>query len=177
MGNDQTSSYDKQTKEINNKMVSFELNLYYIGDDIISLYENMENDKKQDKGGIESYWNYYHYSGKYEEQLENAKKFFIQRLNNFKKDFTNIFKEVIIVKLYNKDENKINEILNIFAKEKDVYCPFIIFLLDKKENSRKEIESIIPDKEEYGISPLKVFTLLYENNESQSTKILFSHLL
>ena len=177
MGNDQTSSYDKQTKEINNKMVSFELNLYYIGDDIISLYENMENDKKQDKGGIESYWNYYHYSGKYEEQLENAKKFFIQRLNNFKKDFTNIFKEVIIVKLYNKDENKINEILNIFAKEKDVYCPFIIFLLDKKENSRKEIESIIPDKEEYGISPLKVFTLLYENNESESTKILFSHLL
>ena len=177
MGNDQTSSYDKQTKEINNKMKSFELNLYYIGDGIISLYEKMENDKKQDKGGIEYYWNFFHYTGSYEEQLEKAKNLFINRLNNFKKDYTNIFKEVIIVKLNKKDENKINEILNIFAKEKDVYCPFIIFLLDKKENSGKEIESIIPDKEEYYISPLKIFTLLFENNESESTKILFSHLL
>lgn len=163
MGNDQASSYDKQTKEINNKMKSFGLNLYYIGNSIISLLEKMENDKKQGKGGIECYWNYFYYIGNYEEQLENAKNIFINRLNNFKKDYTNIFKEVIIVKLNKKDEKKINEILNIFAKEKDVYCPFIIFLLDKKENSGKEIESIIPDKEEYYISPLKVFTLLFEN--------------
>lgn len=177
MGNDQASSYDKQTKEINNKMKSFGLNLYYIGNSIISLLEKMENDKKQGKGGIECYWNYFYYIGNYEEQLENAKNIFINRLNNFKKDYTNIFKEVIIVKLNKKDEKKINEILNIFAKEKDVYCPFIIFLLDKKENSGKEIESIIPDKEEYYISPLKVFTLLFENYESESTKTLFSHLL
>jgi hypothetical protein len=119
MGNDKASSYDKQTKEINNKMISFELNIYYIENDIISLFEKIENGQKQDKGGIESYWNFFQYIGSYEEQLENAKNLFINRINNFKRDYTKTFKEVIIVRLNKKDENKINEILNIFAKEKD----------------------------------------------------------
>ena len=177
MGNSQTSSYDEQTKAIKNKIISFELNLYFIGDDIFSLYENMEKEKKQGKGGIISYWNFFYYAENYEEQLEKINNSFIKRLNNFKKDNTQTFKEVIIVKLNKKEENKINEILNIFAKEKDVFCPFIFFLLGEEGNSGKEIESIIPDKEEYEISPLKVFTLLFENNLIESNKILFNHLL
>ena len=177
MGNNQTSSYDEQTKAIKNKMISFELNLYFIGNDICSLCDNMEKEKNQGKGGVVSYWNFFYYTGNYEEQLINIKSSFLNRLNNFKEDITKKFKEVIIVKLSKKDENKINEILNIFAKEKDVYCPFIIFLLEEGENSGKEIDSIIPDKDEYDISPLKVFTLLFDKNANDSTGILFNHLL
>ena len=44
-------------------------------------------------------------------------------------------------------------------------------MLDEEENSEKEIESIIPDKDEYDIYPLKVFILLFSNYEIQSTKI------
>ena len=176
MGNNQPSSYDEQINAIKKGNISFELNLYFIGNDISSFYENMKKEKKSDNGGILCYWNFFYYSGNYEEQLENIKNNFIKKLNNFKKDYRQIFKEVIIVKLSKKDEDKINEIFNIFANEQDIYCPFIIFLLED-ENSEKEIESIIPNKEEYYISPLKVLTLSFNNYESPSTKILFNHLL
>ena len=54
---------------------------------------------------------------------------------------------------------------------------FLFFLLEEGENSGKEIDSIIPDKEEYDISPLKVFTFLFDKNEKESTGIFFNHLL
>ena len=175
MGNNQISPYEEQTNAIRTKKISFELNLYFIGD-LFTLYENMKKGKEQNKRGIICYWNFFYYSGNYEEQFENIKNSFINQLNNFKKGNIQIFKEVIIVKLNKIDKNKINEIFDIFAKEKDVYCPFIIFLLNKEGNSGNELESIIPDKEEYDISPLKVFTLLFGTNEIESTKILFNHL-
>ena len=138
MGNNQTSSYDEQTNAIKNKMISFELNLYFIGNDICFLCENMEKEKNQGKGGIICYWNFFYYTGNYEEQLISIKSSFLKRLNNFKEDITQKFKEVIIVKLSKKDENKINEILNIFAKEKDVYCPFYFFYWKKEKTLEKK---------------------------------------
>ena len=70
MGNTNYYSYEYQKKAIKEGKISFELNLYFIGEDIYPLYEIMKNKKQKDNGEIFDYWNYYFSQGNYEEHLE-----------------------------------------------------------------------------------------------------------
>lgn len=158
------------------KILSFELNLYFIGEDIYPLYKNFDIRKKQDTGEIYTYWNYIYCEGNYEDQLDGIKKKFIEKRDNFKKNPDNIFKEVILVKLNKREENKIKEIFDSFADEQDVYCPFIIFLLNEQLTPGEKNTDIIPDQEEYYISPLKVLTLRFQKYDVEETGKLYKRL-
>ena len=184
-GKSYTKSYKEQQKAIEKKLISFDLNIYFIGEDITPLYKNMIDRKKQDCGDIYCYWNYYYHEGNYEEQLEEMYTEFKKRQDDFKDDPKNPFKELIIIKLKKREEDKIKDIFDKFGIDEDVYCPFIIFLLDKESKKgdsletplkEEKIENIVPDQEEYNISPLKVFTFFFDRYESESTKKLFKRL-
>ena len=56
MGSNCTKSYEEQKKALEKKIISFELNLYFIGEDIEPLYKNFNSRKQQDTGEIYSYW-------------------------------------------------------------------------------------------------------------------------
>ena len=167
MGNNISSSYKEQEKAIKKKEVSFDMNLYFIGEGISQMYQNFEKIKSQKNNDIFSFWNYYYSEGDYDSQLKTMSAKFKEILKNFEKDpVNNTFKEVIIIKLKEKDNERIEKIFDIFAGDKkDVYCPFIIFFIESTEN---EIEKVVPDDETYYISPLKVFTFKYETLESKS---------
>lgn len=86
--------------------------------------------------------------------------------DKFKDNPKNPFKELIITKLKKREEDNIKYIFNKFYIDEDVYCPFIIFLFEKEKkgnsletpNEEEKLENIVPDQEEYNISPLKVST-------------------
>ena len=176
MGNNFTKSYEEQKKALAKKILSFELNLYFIGEDIYPLYKNFDRRKQQDTGEIYTYWNYIYCEGNYENQLEGIKNKFIEKRDNFKKNPDNIFKEVILVKLNKREENKIKEIFDSFADDQDVYCPFIIFLLNEQLKPGEKNTDIIPDQEEYYISPLKVLTLRFQKYDVEETGKLYKRL-
>jgi predicted GTPase len=176
MGNKNYCSYEYQKKAIKEGKISFELNLYFIGEDIYPLYENMKRIKQRDKGEIYDYWNYYFHQGNYEKQLEEIEKIFKKRKESFKTDPKNIFKEVILIKMNKKDDDKIKQIFDIFAYEQDVYCPFIIFLLNKQITPNGKDENIVPDNEEYYISPFKVLTFNFQKYDAEETMKLYKRL-
>ena len=169
MGSNYTKSYEEQKKALEKNIISFELNLYFIGEDIEPLYKNFSSRKQQDTGEIYTYWNYYYYQGKYEKQLEEMKKKFKEKKDNFKKNPANMFKEVILVKMNKVDDNEVKNIFDTFADDQDVYCPFIIFILNKENLPEGKNTDIIPDEEEYYISPLKVYTLRFQKYDVDET--------
>jgi hypothetical protein len=60
MGSNFTKSYEEQKKALEKNIVSFELYLYFIGEDICPLYKIFNIRKQQDTGEIYSFWNYYY---------------------------------------------------------------------------------------------------------------------
>lgn len=176
MGNQVTKSFKEQEKAILEGEVSFSMNLYFIGEEIEKLYENFEKLKSQKKKDIFSYWNYYYHKGDYKSQLENIGAKFKENLEKFESDpVKNSFKEVVIVKMKERNDEKIEEIFDIFVAEKaDVYSPFIIFFFDGDES---QIEKVVPDEGNYFISPLKVFTFKYDVLQSESMNEFHSCLL
>ena len=176
MGSNCTKSYEEQKKALEKKIISFELNLYFIGEDIEPLYKNFNSRKQQDTGEIYSYWNYYYCQGNYEKQLEEMQKIFKEKQENFKKNPANIFKEVILVKMNKLDDEKVKNIFDTFADDQDVYCPFILFILNKEDLPEGKNKDIIPDQEEYYISPLKVYTLIFQKYDVEETMKLYKRL-
>lgn len=176
MGSNYTKSYEEQKKALAKNIISFELNLYFIGEDIYPLYQNLNNRKKQDTGEIYTYWNYNYCEGNYEKQIDGIKKIFKERQENFKKNPSNSFKEVILVKMDKKDDNKIKEIFDTFADDQDVYCPFIIFLINEQMTPEDNYKDIIPDQDEYYISPLKVYTIRFHKYDTEETMKLYKRL-
>jgi len=169
MGKDISKSYQEQEKAIKEKQISFNLNVYFIGDDISFIYQRFEKLKSNPNSGIFFYWNLFYQKGNYETQLKAMSDTFRKHLEKFEEDpKKNTFKELIIIKMKERNNDKIEEIFQIFASDKDdVYCPFIIFFFDKTGN---EFEKVEPNKEVYYISPLKVFTFKYDFFESESIK-------
>jgi len=163
-------------KALENKSISFELNLYFIGEVIYPLYQNFNSKKQQDTGEIYTFWNYYYCEGNYEKQLYEMKKKFKEKQDNFKKNSANIFKEVLLVKMNKEDDNKIKNIFDTFADDQDVYCPFIIFILNKENLPEGKNLDIIPDQEEYYISPLKVITLRFQKYDVEEIMKLYKRL-
>ena len=149
------------------------MNLYFIGDNISLLYNNLIEKKQNvnEQTILFSFWEYFFFQGSYDEQLEKIKNEFLKHQNEFqkrriedKKRVGKIFYEVILVNLPKKDDQKIIEIFNNFGKEFDVYCPFIIFLFDEEEtNVENSIRNLIINSEDdYYISPLKIFAFKYD---------------
>jgi len=175
MGNKASSNYEQQEKAIKNNDISFKLNLYFIGDNISLLYNNLIEKKKNinENTILFSFWEYFFFEGNYDEQLKKINDEFLKHQNEFKKRriedkkrVGNIFYEVVLVNLPKKDDQKIIEIFNYFGKEFDVYCPFIIFLFDEEESKvENSIRNLIINlDDEYYISPLKVFAYKYDKN-------------
>ena len=166
MGGKQPNSYDEQKKAIEDGKISFDLNLYLIGENINQLYDNLEKAKNQENGSLFSYWNYYYIKGLYEDQIKNIQNIYDQKLKDCKNDpVKNKFKEVIIFQFKLKEEGKIDEIFENFCREKDCFCPFIIFLFEEEDSPGKGVEKIVPDSDAYYISPSKIFTIKYNKDE------------
>lgn len=176
MGNNCNKSYEEQQKALAKNIISFELNLYFIGEDIRPLYEILDNKKKQNTGEIYTYWNYNYIEGNYEKQFDGIKKIFKVKQENFMKDPKYSFKEVILIKMNRKDDNKIKEIFDTFAVDQDVYCPFIIFLLNEQVSQQENYENIMPNQEDYYISPLKVYTFRFLKYDVNETMKLYKRL-
>ena len=175
MGKNQSKSYKEQENAIHEKQVSFGLNIYFIGEDIQYMYKRFETIKSNPKSGIFYFWNFFYVQGDFEAQLKAMNEIYAKNLEKFESDpVNNTFKEVIIVKMKAKEDEKVDKILDIFASnKKDVYCPFIIFFFDKIGN---EFPQIKIDEDNYYISPLKVFTFKYDTFESQSTQDFYKRL-
>ena len=169
MGKSISKSYKEQENAIKKKQVSFDLNIYFIGDEIEFMFKRFEALKSNPQSGIFCFWNYFYIQGDYETQLKAMSEIYYKNLENFESEpVNNTFKEVIIVKMKEKDDKKVEKILEIFASnKKDVYCPFIIFFFDNKGN---EFPKVKIDEDDYYISPLKVFTFKYDTLESQNIK-------
>ena len=166
MGSKQTNSYEEQKKAIENGEISFDINIYLIGENIKSMYDLMEKTTKEENGSLFSYWNYYFIEGEYENQLKESSKKFIEKQNAFiKNPVKNKFKEVIIFKFKKKESNKIDEIFQLFCSEEDYLCPFIIFLFEEDDYPGGGVEKIVPDEDNYLVSPYKIYTLKFENND------------
>ena len=99
------------------------------------MYQRFEKLKSHPNSGIFFYWNLFYQEGNYETQLKAMSEIFRKHLEKFEDDpKKNTFKEVIIIKMKERNDDKIDEIFKIFASDKeDVYCPFIIFFLIKRE--------------------------------------------
>ena len=96
MGKNLSKSYDEQEKAIQNGEVSFELNIYFIGEEISTIYKRFDALKSQAKKDLFSFWNYYYYEGNFSSQIKEMKKIFDKRRENFSSDpDNNTFKEVI----------------------------------------------------------------------------------
>ena len=129
MGKNQSKSYQEQENAIKQKQVSFDLNIYFIGEEISFIYQRFEALKSKPDGGIFCFWNYFYHKGDYESQLKEMSEKYKNNLEKFETDpVNNTFKEVIIIKMKEKNDEQIKKIFEIFASDKiDVYCPFIIF--------------------------------------------------
>ena len=178
MGGNQPTSYEEQKKAIENGLISFDLNNYFIAENIEPIYDMIKNSKKEENESIFSFWKYYYTIGKYEEQLKSMHKLFSEKQENyFKNPKENSFKEAIIIQLKNKDNEKIDEIFKLFCDKEDVYCPFIIFIFEEEDSPGKELEKIVPDIKISEISPSKVFTLKFKKDETYSLLNIFPILL
>ena len=178
MGGNQPTSYEEQKKAIENGLISFDLNNYFIAENIEPIYDMIKNSKKEENESIFSFWKYYYTIGKYEEQLKSMHKLFSEKQENyFKNPKENSFKETIIIQLKNKDNEKIDEIFKLFCDKEDVYCPFIIFIFEEEDSPGKELEKIVPDIKISEISPSKVFTLKFKKDETYSLLNIFPILL
>ena len=165
MGSSQTNSYYEQKKAIEDGLISFDLNIYMLGENINYLYNILENAKKEENGSLFSYWNFFFVEGDFEKQLKAIKEKFTKIKNLFKVNPKKYkFHEVIIFQFKKKEEKKIDEIFQLFGDEKDWYCPFIIFLFEEEDSPVKGIQKIVPDNEVYYISQLKVFTLKFSKD-------------
>jgi len=177
MGNNIDRTYKEQEKAIGSKKISFELNIYFIGEEVNIIYERFKA-LKENNDDIYSFWNYYYHDGEdksFQSQKEGISKIFKEKQEKFKEDPKNSFKEVVIVKFKERNKEKIEEIFETFASEKsDVYCPFIIFFFDDVNN---DLDKVVPDEDEYYISPMKVSTFKFDKLESDSTKEFHKHLL
>ena len=169
MGNNSSKSYQEQEKAIRNGEISFDLSIYFIGEKAQYIYQNFYNLKKIEKSGVFRYWNYFYHKGEYSEQVKEMEKLFRIKQELFEKDpEKNKFNEVIVVSMKERDEDKIDEIFQIFAGGKhDVFCPFIIFFFECEENEPKPV---VPEEDNYYISPLKVFTFKFDTPESEPIK-------
>ena len=167
MGKSISKSYKEQEKALKNGEISFDLNLYFIGDEASILYDRFNILKHQQIKDIFSEWNYFFHKGDYQSQLKEITAIFKNKQDKFMQDpVKNTFKETIIIRLKNKDEQKIDEILENFAGDKhDVYCPFIIFFFDEID---VEKEKVIPNEEDYYISPMKILTFKFDTLGSES---------
>ena len=167
MGKNQSKSYQEQENAIKQKQVSFDLNIYFIGEEISFIYQRFEALKSKPDGGIFCFWNYFYHKGDYESQLKEMSDIYKDNLEKFETDpVNNTFKEVIIIKMKEKNDGQIQKIFDIFASDKiDVYCPFIIFFFDIIGNDFPKVKV---DENNYYISPLKVFTFKYDTLESKS---------
>ena len=58
MGSNDSNSYEHQKNTIPEKKISFDLHLYFLGEDIYPLHQNLNIKKQQDKGEIYDYRNY-----------------------------------------------------------------------------------------------------------------------
>ena len=173
-GHSNANSYEEQKEAIKKGLISFDLNIYLIGENINLLYSLFKKSKIEDNGSLFSFWEYYYKEGNYDEQLKNANENFkINQEKMIKDPEYKLFKEVIIIQFKKKEEKKIEEIFSHFCKENDLYCPFIIFLLEEEDSPGKGIENIVPDTENYQISPLKVFTIKFNINEDTSLLKLY----
>ena len=169
MGGSQPNLFNEQKEAIKNGLISFDINIYFIGENIESLYTLFENKKKEETDSLFSYWKYFYNKGDYEYQLKTAKEKFekIQKKYIDNPD-SNTFKEVIIIQLKNKKQEKLDEIFELFGNGKDIYCPFIIFLFEEDDSVGKNNNKIIPDNERFYISPLKIFNIKYSNEDYSS---------
>ena len=106
------------------------------------MYNRFEALKSNPKSGIFCFWNYFYIQGDYETQLKEMSEIYSKNLEKFEKDpVNNTFKEVIIVKMKEKDDEKVEKILDTFASDKkDVYCPFIIFFFDSKGDEFPQVK-------------------------------------
>ena len=169
MGGNQTNLYEEQKKAIESGQISFDINIYLIGENIKSLYDLLNNETKKETGNLFSYWNYFYIEGNYENQLKEAEKIFLEKQNDFINDpVEKKFKEVILINYKKKESKKINEIFDIFCKEKDFLCPFIVFLLEEEDHSEGGLKKIVPDQEVYYVSPLKIYTIKFDINDYNS---------
>lgn len=175
MGKKFSKSFSEQENAIEKGEISFNLNIYFVGEEISIIYERFVSDKSNGKSGLLSYWNYIYQKGNYNEQLNAIAQLFKEKKDKFKKNsIINKFNEVIIVKMKEKDDEKIEKIFDTFASEdKDVYCPFIIFFFDNMNN---ETDKVIPDQETYYISPFKVFTYKFDTFTSESINNFYKEL-
>ena len=166
MGNKISKSYKEQENAIKNGEISFDLNIYFIGEKASYIYQNFCNLKQNDKSGVFCYWNYFYHNGEYSEQVKEMSNLFTKKQELFEKDpEKNTFKEVIVIYMKERDEQKIDEIFQNFAGGKhDVFCPFIIFFFECQENEPKQV---VPEEENYYISPLKVFTFKFDTPNSE----------
>ena len=169
MGGNQTNLYEEQKKAVESGKISFDINIYLIGDNIKPLFELLKIETKKEDGNLFSYWNYYFTEGNYENQLKEAQKIFLEKQNDFINDpVKKKFKEVLLINYKKKEINKINEIFDIFCNEKDFLCPFIVFLLEEEDYPEKGIKKIVPDQEIYYVSPLKIYTIKFDINDYNS---------
>ena len=73
------------------KKISFDLNLFFLGEFIYPLYHNLNIKKQQDNGEVYDYWNYIYQEGNYEKQLEGMKNIFQKRQEKNDKKFRKYF--------------------------------------------------------------------------------------
>ena len=86
MGGNQPTSYEEQKKAIENGLISFDLNNYFIAENIEPIYDMIKNSKKEENESIFSFWKYYYTIGKYEEQLKSMHKLFSEKQENYFKN-------------------------------------------------------------------------------------------
>lgn len=165
MGSSLPKSYKEQKNAIEKGDISFGLNIYFVGEGIDFLYNELKKFTKDENGNIFSYWNYYYTEGPYKTQLEQVEIEFLKIQEKYENDLNTPFKEVLIFYFNKREKEKIEQILEIFGEKEDLYCPFIIFLFEEDNPLEKEIEEIIPDKNNSNISPLKVFTIQFDKRE------------
>ena len=128
MGGNQTNLYEEQKKAVESGKISFDLNIYLIGENIKPLFELLKIETKKEDGNLFSYWNYFFTEGNYENQLKEAQKIFLEKQNDFINDpLKKKFKEVLLINYKKKEINKINEIFDIFCMKKIFYAHLLSF--------------------------------------------------
>ena len=165
--------------------ITFDMSIYFIGDNIKEFHQLME-EIKQDKKKLESNWTfecYYDSQTEYKEQIEKYYSFLLQIKESENVDPQKLKQVLIIEVKNNSDEEKIlylikklNEIENIS------YNPFILFLFDNYDYSTSN-ESLNIEWETYPfIDPRTIFIgpfitkrteNYYQIYESKIQKILF----
>ena len=80
MGKNVRKNYNEQEKAIKEGKVSFDLNIYFIGEKVSIIYEKLKKEKSNEKCGLQSYWNYIYHEGDYNSQLKIIAEAFNKKL-------------------------------------------------------------------------------------------------